>query len=65
MQDLEPFRRKIYFAITLIALGVVMNTTLHTSLGTVLIAVGGLFFIAGMSEKRKAEEIKEEDDELV
>lgn len=40
----------------LIALGVVMNTTLDTHLGTVLIAVGGLFFIIGMNDKRKEDE---------
>lgn len=50
-------KRRIYLGIILIALGIVMNTTLRVgSIGTVMIAVGGLFFIAGMAKK------KEEDD---
>lgn len=55
MAKLEGYRRPIYFGIILIALGIVMNTTLDNSLGTVLIAVGGLFFIIGMSRKKKSE----------
>lgn len=56
MAKLTGYRRRIYFAMILIALGVVMNTTLDTHLGTVLIAVGGLFFIIGMNDKRKEDE---------
>ena len=55
MQKPEGYRRKIYFAIIIIALGIVMTNTLGTSLGTVLIAIGGLFFISGMNDKRKAD----------
>ncbi len=54
MQKLEGYRRKIYFAIIIIALGIVMTNTLETSLGTVLIAIGGLFFISGMNDKQMA-----------
>ncbi|TNE59394.1 MAG: hypothetical protein EP344_08575 [Bacteroidetes bacterium] len=53
------YRRPLFLGIILIALGIVFNTTLASSagsLGTVLIAVGGLFFIIGMTRKRKAEE---------
>ena len=55
----ENYRRALLFGIILIALGIVFNTTLASSagsLGTVLIAVGGLFFIIGMARKRKTEE---------
>jgi len=55
MNSLNPsYRRFIFLAITLIALGVTFSTTMENvkSLGTVLIAVGGLFFIIGMSRKR-------------
>ncbi len=54
MQKLERYKRTIFFAITLVALGVVLSTTMKTTFGVVMIAVGGLFFIIGMNEKRKA-----------
>ncbi|MCB0665992.1 MAG: hypothetical protein KDC80_09235 [Saprospiraceae bacterium] len=49
------YRRYILLAITLIALGVTFSNTMENvkTLGTVLIAVGGLFFIIGMNQKRK------------
>ena len=53
------YRRKIYIAIILIALGISFNTTLKDSvgsIGTVMIAIGGLFFIAGMAAKKKEEQ---------
>ena len=56
-RSLEKYQRTIYLAIILIALGVTFSTTMPVkSLGTVFIAVGGLFFIIGMSQKRKASE---------
>ncbi|WP_242206715.1 hypothetical protein [Aestuariivivens insulae] len=58
---LELYKRFIFIGIIVIALGVTFSTTLKESvgsLGTVLIAVGGLFFIIGMSKKRKEDERK-------
>lgn len=55
--DKEKYRRYIFFGIILIALGIVFNTTLRKlsgTLGTVLIAFGGLLFIRGMSLKRNS-----------
>ncbi len=53
MKNLES-KKRIYLGIILISLGVVMNTTLSIgSIGTVMIALGGLFFIAGMAKKRE------------
>ena len=48
------YRRYLFLGIILIALGVTFSTTLEGigSLGTVFIAVGGLFFIIAMSKKR-------------
>lgn len=47
-------KKRIYFGIVLIALGIVMNTSLSMgAVGTVMIAVGGLFFIAGMAKKKE------------
>jgi Sec-independent protein secretion pathway component TatC len=55
----ETYRKFIFIGIIIIALGITFTTTLKDtvgSLGTVLIAVGGLFFIIGMSKKRKEDE---------
>lgn len=53
----EKYRRYVFFGIVLIALGIVFNTTMKSvsgSLGTVLIAFGGLMFLVGMKKKRDA-----------
>ena len=53
---LEKYRKYLFLGITLIALGVTFNTVFRIvegSSGTVLIAVGGLFFIIGVSLKKK------------
>jgi hypothetical protein len=58
---LEPYKRFVFIGIIAIALGVTFSTTLKESvgsLGTVFIAVGGLFLIIGMSKKRKEYERK-------
>ena len=52
----EKYKRYIFMSIILIALAVVFSTTLKesvSSLGTIFIALGGLFFIIGMRMKRK------------
>lgn len=57
----ENYRRFIFIGIIIIAIGITFNTTLKAtfpSLGTVFIAVGGLFFIIGMSKKKKEENQK-------
>ena len=54
--QLPNSKRFIFLGIIIIALGITFSTTMteHTgSLGTVFIAVGGLFFIIGMHQKRK------------
>ena len=50
------YKRTIFLSIILIALGVTFSTTLKddvASIGTVFIALGGLFLIAGMAGKQK------------
>ena len=57
-KKLENYKRYIFIGIIIIALGIAFTTTLTDSmskLGTVFIAVGGLFFIIGISKKRNAE----------
>jgi sulfite exporter TauE/SafE len=53
---LERYKRYIFLGIIIIALGVTFSVNMKDevgSLGTVFIAVGGLFFIIGMSMKNK------------
>jgi drug/metabolite transporter superfamily protein YnfA len=62
-KELAKYKRTIFLGIILIALGVTFNTTLEIgSIGTVFIALGGLFFIAGMARKRKEEESLERNE---
>ena len=59
---LDKYKRYIFMGIIIITLGIGFCTTLEDatgSLGTIFIAIGGLFFIIGMSLKRKGE--KEEN----
>jgi len=62
---MKRYKKLILFGIIIIAMGIVFSSTLEDiseSLGTVLIAVGGLFLIIGMSKKRTEEEQNKSDD---
>lgn len=55
---LEKHRQYLFLGITLIALGVTLSTVFRnaeSSIGVIFIAIGGLFFIIGMSMKKKTE----------
>ena len=56
-QTIERYQRIGLVGIILIALGVVLLNALDdtSSLGTVLIAVGGLFFMAAMKSKMEVD----------
>ena len=56
-QTLKRYQRIGLIGIILIALGVVLLNALdeNRSLGTVLIAVGGLFFMAGIKRKMEVD----------
>ncbi len=61
MEKLKGYRRSLFLGIVLIALGITFTTTLKDSVGSigiVFVAVGGFFFIVGMSKKRKKDEQK-------
>ena len=63
--DLHKYRLFIYVALVVIAFGVLLSTNAGDStstFGTVLIAVGGLFFIIGMSKKPEKDSMKENPD---
>ncbi len=56
--DKLSYRRTLFISILLIALGVVLNTLIKenvTAVGTVFIALGGLFFIISMAKKKSEE----------
>lgn len=58
-EDNPNYRKFFFFGIIQIALGVVFSTSLEEtsgSLGVVLIALGGLFFIIAMKKKRDADQ---------
>ena len=60
-KKLEKYRKYIFIGIIIISLGILFSTTLKDSigsLGTVFVAVGGLFFVIGMNMKRKENERK-------
>ena len=57
-KKLEEYKRYIFIAIIITALGITLTTTAKDTvgpLGTVFIAVGGLLFIIGVIKKRKQE----------
>jgi ABC-type Fe3+-siderophore transport system permease subunit len=61
MEKLQGYRRSLFLGMVLIALGITFTTTLKDSvgpIGIVFVAVGGFFFIVGMSKKRKEDEQK-------
>jgi hypothetical protein len=63
---MERYKKFILIGIIIIAMGIVFSNTLENvseSLGTVLIAVGGLFLIIGMSKKRTEDEKINDDEE--
>ncbi|MBO0330247.1 hypothetical protein [[Muricauda] lutisoli] len=58
MKKREEYRKYIYMGIVVISIGVVFSATFEgnvESLGNVLVAVGGLLFIVGMSKKKREE----------
>ena len=53
------YRRALFISIILITVGIVLNTLIKenvTAIGTVFIAVGGLFFIISMAKKKSQEQ---------
>ena len=55
-KTISGYKRKIFAGIIIISIGIVLSNLLTGSagyIGIVLIAVGGLFFISGMNDKKK------------
>jgi predicted membrane channel-forming protein YqfA (hemolysin III family) len=58
MKKLAEYQKFIYLGIVVIALGIVFTTSLRETagyFGNVLVAIGGLLFIVGMSKKKRSE----------
>lgn len=56
MKNIEEYQKFIYLGLIVIAIGIIFTTSLKEtvgSFGNVLVAVGGLLFIIGMSKKQK------------
>lgn len=53
---MKRYKRLVLFGIFLIVLGIVFSSTMEGSYGIVIFAVGGLFFIAGVSKKQKEDQ---------
>lgn len=52
MKRLERWRRKFLVGCSFVALGVVFLTTVDSGLGSVLIAVGGIWMMGAVKEKK-------------
>ena len=55
---LEKHKQYLFFGMTIIAIGVTLSSvfrSVNNSIGIILIAIGGLFFIIGMNIKKKIE----------
>lgn len=50
---MKGYQRTIYVGLIIIAISIVLKSQIDGSIGTVLMSVGSLFFISGMSKKRK------------
>ena len=60
------YRRTLFIGMIVIALGIVLSTTLGEkvgSIGIVIIAIGGLLFIIGMTRKKREDADKGERNE--
>jgi hypothetical protein len=56
MKNLKASQKRIYLSIIITSLGVVLNTTIDSStIGTVMIAIGGLLLIAAFAKKKEEE----------
>ena len=62
MTKLSSYTRRLFiFGMVLIALGVTLTATLKKetgAIGTVMVGIGGLFFIAAMANKRKEDQVE-------
>ncbi len=55
---MKKYQRLAFLGIIVIALGIVLTTTMKDTVGTlgiVFIGIGGFLLVAGMSEKRRSE----------
>ena len=64
-EPLSESKKYIYFGLIVISLGVIYNTTLTDtvgSIGMIFMALGILFFIVGMRKRKQEQQDDPEDD---
>lgn len=57
MRTIEDYKKIFFLGLLMIALGIICTTVFEEtfgSLGNVLVAVGGLFFVIAMNKKKKS-----------
>ena len=59
---MEDYKKFLYVAIIVIALGVVFSININRVLGTIFIAIGGFFLLVSMNKKRQGEQNNQDDD---
>ena len=59
---MEDYKKFLYVAIIVIALGVVFSININRVLGTIFIASGGFFLLVSMNKKRQGEQNNQDDD---
>jgi len=54
MKNLSHSKKRFYFSAIITSLGVVLNTSMNSgAIGTVFIAIGGLFLISAFAKKKE------------
>ena len=59
---MEDYKKFLFAAIIVIALGVVFSININRPLGTIFIGIGGFFLIVSMNKKRQGEQNNQDDD---
>ena len=59
---MEDYKKFLFVAIIVIALGVVFSININRVLGTIFIAIGGFFLLVSMNKKRQGQQNNQDDD---
>jgi len=62
---MEEYKKFLFSAIIIIALGVVFSININRPLGTIFIAIGGFLLIVSMHKKRQSEQNNQDDDKTI
>ena len=59
---MEDYKKFLFVAIIVIALGVVFSININRVLGTIFIAIGGFFLLVSMNKKRQGQQNNQDND---